>query len=168
MRFKFTFCISRASQVRVKFGIRAERLMDNDNLVVKLCIEGMQAEAEGKPDVARKLFEQAWAARQDDFDACVAAHYLARHQQNPQETFNWNKEALSRAEALDDDRVQGFYSSLYLNLGYSYETLGNRVEARRYYEMAADKLNNVPEGGYKEVVRNGIEGGYKRTEMVDE
>ena len=168
MRFKFTFCISRTTQLRVKFGVRAKRLMDNDNLVVKLCIEGMQAEAEGKPDVARKLFEQAWAARQDDFDACVAAHYLARHQQNPQETFNWNKEALSRAEALDDDRVEGFYSSLYLNMGYSYETLGNRVEARRYYEMAADKLNNVPEGGYKEVVRNGIEGGYKRTEIGDE
>lgn len=138
--------------------------MDTDNLVVKLCIEGMQAEVKGLSDDARKLFERAWAVHQDDYEACIAAHYLARHQDTPQTVFEWNKEALNRAEALNDDRVQGFYPSLYLNLGHSYETFGNRTEARKYYEMAANKLNDVPEGAYKEIVRNGIAGGYRRME----
>ena len=52
-------------------------------------------------------------------------------------------------------------------MGHSYETLGNRVEARTYYETAADKLNDVPDGVYKDVVRNGIAGGYKRTESAE-
>ncbi len=141
--------------------------MDIDNLVVKLCVEGMQAETEGKSEDARKLFEQAWSARQDDYDACVAAHYLARHQDNPQAAFEWNRESLNRANLLNDDRIQSFYPSLYLNMGHSYETLGNRDEARRYYEMAADKLNDVPDGAYKDIVRNGIAGGYKRTESAE-
>ena len=142
--------------------------MDADNLVVKLCTEGMQAETEGRHEDARKLFEQAWDARKNDYDACVAAHYLARHQDNPQAVLEWNRESLNRANALNDDSVQSFYPSLYLNLGHSYETLGNRVEARRCYEMAAEKLNDVPDGAYKDIVRNGITGGFERTETAEE
>ncbi len=142
--------------------------MDTDNLVVKLCIEGMQAETEGRSEEARKLFEQAWDARKDDYDACVAAHYLARHQDNPHAIFEWNREALNCANAVSGNRIQGFYPSLYLNMGHSYEKLGNRVEARRYYEMAADKLNDVPDGAYKDVVRSGIAGGYERTKSAEE
>ncbi|HEX8710105.1 MAG TPA: hypothetical protein VF723_17820 [Pyrinomonadaceae bacterium] len=141
--------------------------MDTDNLVVRLCSEGMQAEAEGRPDEARKLFEQAWAAAQDDYEACVAAHYLARHQSKPEAVFEWNREALERAEAVSDDRVQGFYPSLYLNMGHSYETLGNPGEARRHYAMAAARLDHVPDGPYKDVVQNGIAGGFQRTESVE-
>jgi tetratricopeptide (TPR) repeat protein len=142
--------------------------MNADNLIVKLCIEGMQAETEGRHEDARKLFEQAWDARQDDYDACIAAHYLARHQDNPQAVFQWNKESLDRANALSDDRVKGFYPSLYLNMGHSYETLGNRVEARRHYEMAAEKLNHVPDGAYKDIVQNGITGGFERMESAEQ
>jgi len=61
--------------------------MDPNNPVVKLCMEGMAAEARGKFDDARHLFEQAWSICQDDYDACMAAHFLARHQDSPQATF---------------------------------------------------------------------------------
>jgi hypothetical protein len=50
---------------------------------------------------------QAWEKRKDDYDACVAAHYVARHQ--------WNQESLDRADAVNAESVQGFYPSLYLN-----------------------------------------------------
>lgn len=142
--------------------------MDPENQVVKLCTQGMQAEGEGRPEVARAFFEQAWAARKDNYDACVAAHFLARHQDDPQAEFKWNKEALDRANAVTDERARDFFSSLYLNLGHSYEVLGNRTEARRHYEMALDKLGDVPDGPYKDIVRNGISGGYQRTESVEE
>lgn len=124
----------------------------------------MAAEARGKFDEARHLFEHAWSVCRDDYDACMAAHFLARHQDNPQATLEWNQEALNRANAAGDDRVQSFYSSLYLNLGHSYETLGNLTEARRHYQMAADRLDGVPDGPYKDMTRNGIARGIKRTE----
>jgi tetratricopeptide (TPR) repeat protein len=114
--------------------------MDPNNPVVKLCMDGMAGEARGRFDDARKLFEQAWSVCQDDYDACMAAHLLARHQDPPQAVFDWNQEALNRANLVDDDGVLSFYASLYLNLGHSHETLGNKTEARRYYEMAAGRL----------------------------
>lgn len=52
--------------------------MDANNSVVKLRAEGMQAEGEGRPENARRLHERAWAESEDGFEACVAAHYLAR------------------------------------------------------------------------------------------
>ena len=94
----------------------------------------------------------------------MAAHFLARHQDTPQAVFEWNQEALNRANLVADDRVLSFYASLYLNLGHSYETLGNETEARRYYEMATDRLDDVPDGPYKNVVADGIARGFKRTE----
>jgi tetratricopeptide (TPR) repeat protein len=112
--------------------------MDIQNPVIQLCIEGNRAEFEGRIDEARSLFWQAWKTSRDDFDACIAAHYVARHQQSPQETLRWNREALNRADAVGDERVQSFYPSLYVNLGRSYELLDRREEAERYFKLAAD------------------------------
>jgi tetratricopeptide (TPR) repeat protein len=112
--------------------------MDLDNPVIKFCMEGTQAEFQGQIDQARSCYQQAWEAVQDDYDACIAAHYLARCQEHPEERLHWNQIALERAEAVADARVQDFYPSLYLNLGQSYELLGKRTEAKRYYDLAAE------------------------------
>jgi hypothetical protein len=112
--------------------------MDLNNPVVKLCAEGTRAEFEGRHDDARILYMQAWEASQDDFEACVAAHYVARYQESPQDRLRWNQEALLRAAAVGDERVCSFYPSLYLNMGHSFEVIGNMAEAKRYYELAAE------------------------------
>jgi tetratricopeptide (TPR) repeat protein len=122
----------------VLIGISREIFMDLNNPVIKLCLAGTQAEFEGRIEDARSLYEQAWLASQDDYEACIAAHYLARYQVDPQVRLHWNREALKRANAVDRSRVEAFYPSLYLNMGRSYELLGNREEARRYYELAAE------------------------------
>ncbi|MDB5059432.1 MAG: hypothetical protein JWO59_2904 [Chloroflexi bacterium] len=137
--------------------------MDANNPVVKLCADGMMAEGQGRGDVARALFERAWAARTDAFDACVAAHYLARHQGSPEATLNWNREALSRAEAAGDDRVRGFFPSLYLNLGLSYEDVGDLDKARRTYDLAAETVGNLDDDGYGAMIRRGIAAARQRT-----
>jgi tetratricopeptide (TPR) repeat protein len=136
--------------------------MDPNNPVIKLCAEGMKAETEGRTDEPHMLFVQAWEQSKNDYDACIAAHYVARHQKTPEEILRWNKEALDRADAVNDQRVQGFYPSLYLNMGKSYEDLGNSEEARRHYELAAAEMNNLPEGRYGDVVRGGIKRGLQR------
>ncbi len=142
--------------------------MDTNNPVVQLCVEGMQAEGEGKPEHARDLFMQAWRAAQDDFDACVAAHYLARHQESPEETLRWNQESLKRAEAVGDERVQGFYPSLYLNMGWSYEQLGDHAEARRYYLLSCERFGILADDRYGDIVRQGAEEGLKRLDAAAE
>jgi hypothetical protein len=122
----------------------------------------MEAELHGRPTDARDLFLKAWAARTDDFEASIAAHYVARHQTDPKETLAWNQIALDRADAVADDRVKGFYASLYLNLGRSYEDLGSRDEAARYYRLAEERLPDVPEGAYGDILRRGVAEARKR------
>lgn len=136
--------------------------MDPDNPVVKLCAQGMQAEVAGRLDDASALFMQAWEQSNDDYEACIAAHFVARHQPSFEENLRWNQEALARAEAVGDERVRDFYPSLLLNLGHSHEILGDETEARMYYDLAAKRVDELPSGPYSDVVRRGIAGGQQR------
>jgi len=116
--------------------------MDVENPVIQLCIQGSQAEFRRDIRLARALYEKAWEIAKDDYEACIAAHYLARNQESPEIEFRWNQEALRRAEAdqisgYGESRVEEFYPSLYLNMGQSYEKMGNLAEAQRYYALAA-------------------------------
>lgn len=111
--------------------------MDLNSPVVQLCVEGTRLEFAGKLKDARALYWQAWNTAQDDFEACIAAHYVARFQENPEDILFWNQEALNRANAVKHDLVKDFYPSLYLNMGYSHERMGNSSEAQRYYDLAA-------------------------------
>lgn len=122
------------------FNFNASLLTNNP--VIKLCIEGTQAEFAGRPGEAFKLYWQAWESAADDFEACIAAHYVARSQATPEDKLRWNQEALKRAEAAEPDRVKGFFPSLYVNLGHSYELLGNMAEANRYFDLAGG-LGNI-------------------------
>ncbi|MGW8250339.1 MAG: hypothetical protein ACWGO1_06830 [Anaerolineales bacterium] len=140
--------------------------MDADNPVVKLCVAGMQAEAAGKLEQAAALFQQAWQACTNDYEACIAAHYLARHQSTPADTLRWNQEALDRARLCDDEQVQDFLPSLYLNIGYSYELLSIREQALRFYELAAEAADSLGDGRYAETVRDGTARGIQRAKAM--
>jgi hypothetical protein len=128
--------------------------MDPNNPIVKLCVEGMRAEGENRFEDARQLFTRAWETSADDFEACIAAHFLARHQDNPQDALRWNQEALVRANAVGDERVSGFYPSLYLNLD----------EAARFYGLASQGMDQLPDGRYADIVRGAVEAGQKRVQ----
>jgi len=112
--------------------------MDTTNPIIQLCIQGALAEFEHRIDDARALYQQAWDLHADDYEACIAAHYMARFQDTPEETLHWNQIALEHADAINDERVEEFYPSLYLNLGRSHEVLGDQAEAQRYYDLAAE------------------------------
>ncbi len=136
---------------------------DPENKVVELCAEGMQAEAEGNAEKAHALFQQAWDIAENDFEAFTAAHYLARNQKDPNDVLKWNLEALSRANAIKDEGMQGHYPSLYLNVGKSYENLNDLKQANDYYQLAADSSISLPAGKYSEMIRTGIANGLSRT-----
>ena len=141
--------------------------MNADNRVVQLCVEGMLAEAEGRAADAQRLFAEAWDASSDDFEASVAAHYVARHQRTPEETLRWNEQALAHAQAVAGDRMRGLYASLHLNVGKSLEDLGRTAEAHRSYERAAAWLDALPADGYGSLVRGAVAAGRERTRAAE-
>src|SRR5918994_5012902 len=104
-------------------------MIDPENVVTRLCAEGMTAEVQGRADEARRLFAEAWARRGDHYEASIAAHYVARHQPTPARTLLWNARAARHAEAAEPD-TREFLASLYLNLGHSSEVVGRDIEAR--------------------------------------
>jgi hypothetical protein len=128
--------------------------IDPTNPVVVLCAEGMAVE--GTPAEARGLFERAWAARRDDFDAAVAAHFLARHQPTSAETLRWNALAVRHAEAVADGRAAGLLASLYLNLGDAQANVGDVLAAKESARHATAHLAAVQAGGYREFVALGV------------
>jgi tetratricopeptide (TPR) repeat protein len=106
--------------------------------VMRLCVFGTQAEYAGRSDEAAAFYRQAWRAARDDYEACLAAHYVARVQDSPELALHWNEIALARAESSRDERVIPFYPSLYVNLGRSYELLGHMRQAEEFYRLAAE------------------------------
>jgi hypothetical protein len=143
--------------------MRDNNAVDPANAIVKLCAQGMEAEAEGRIEHARELFIEAWRVSSDDYEGCIAAHYLARHQATAEETLWWNQEALRRANAAVDYRVSEFYPSLYLNVAYALERLGQVAEAYQNYTFAAVRLDDLPANGYTNMIRMAVAQGQERT-----
>lgn len=129
--------------------------IDPDNPVVRLCAAGMAVE--GDRAAARELFMQAWAIRRDDYEASIAAHFVARHQDTSEEALRWNTLAVKHAEAAPDERASGFLASLYLNLGESYRLVGELAEAAAAAERARVALSSLPPNGYRDFVAAGID-----------
>lgn len=137
--------------------------MDPNNPVVKLCGAGIAAEAEGRPADAKACFEQAFAESRDDYEACIAAHYVARHQPSTEQELEWNRVALERADRVADERVRDFYGSLYLNFAHSLEKLGQTMAAFEHYNRAARHVEVLPDTPYARLVRMGVTNGQART-----
>ncbi len=133
----------------------AELPFDPNNAVVALCAAGMAIEA--KPDEAKKLFEQAWEKRSDDFDAAIAAHYLARHQPSASDKLRWDALAVEHAERVPDDSAKEMFPSLYLNLASSLMEAGRMDDARNAAHTASGHIDTLPADGYREFLRMGID-----------
>ena len=130
--------------------------IDPDNPVVLLCGRGVEAEMAGRIDEARAAYEQAWSTATDDYEACIAAHYLARVQRDHAERIRWNGVAIQRADAVGDERVRDFYPSLALNLGSAHEDASEPDAARVWYGRARASLDSLPAGPYRDAVERGI------------
>lgn len=111
--------------------------MDSNNPVISSCIQGIWAETENRPDDARLHYYRAWHSRTNEYEACIAAHYVARSQDTPEEALRWNLLALELAYSVRDERVRDFLPSLYMSLGHAYKHLGGLVQAQRYFRLAA-------------------------------
>ena len=124
--------------------------LDPTNPVIALCAAGMAVA--GEPAAAAECFMRAWAARADDCDAAVAAHYLARVQSDAAGKLAWDARAVDHAEAAltaGDGRVRGLLASLYLNLADGLLAAGRRAEAGEVAARAEAALDHLCEDGYR-------------------
>ena len=130
-------------------------MIDGDTVVPRLCAAGMAID--GDAAAAAVLFKQAWDARRDDYEASIAAHFLARHQPTPFETLRWNRIAAAHAEAVVDERAKPLLPSLYLNLGDSSLALGFTAEAAVAADRGIAALQFLPPDGYRQFVSLGLQ-----------
>ena len=131
--------------------------LDPENPVVALCAAGMAAG--GDAAAASDCFTRAWARRADDFEAAVAAHYMARTQPNAAGKLDWDARAVGHAEAAlagGDERVGGLLASLYLNLGDGLLAAGRRDEAWHVIARAEAALAALANDGYGAFVAAGV------------
>lgn len=141
--------------------------MDPDNPIIRLCVQGTECESSGRLAEALEFFMSAWMRSKDDFERCIAAHYVARHQEEPVDALMWNQRSLDHANAVADERIREFYPSLYLNMGKAHEDLGNRDDAKRFYQTAETLLGSLPMGQYSTVVRGAVERALVRIRQLE-
>jgi hypothetical protein len=122
---------------------------------------------DGDPPAAHALFMQAWESRRNDYEASIAAHFVARHQPSPEQSLLWNQLAVDRAEAVEDARAQSLFASLYLNLGESLRVLGQYPAARAAAVRGLTCLEFLPADGYRDFVEGGLRRLEERLSQVD-
>lgn len=107
-----------------------------NNHVVKLCLQGMGMEEKGEPAEAAKLFLQAWNEATHDHEKFIAAHYVARHQENAADKLTWLETARQFALNINDDSVKSAFPSLHADIAKCHEDLGEPDKAKENYELA--------------------------------
>src|SRR4029078_7966732 len=117
------------------------------NNVVKLCLQGMAMEDQGKADEASRLFLQAWKEATDDFEKFLAAYYVARHQENVNDKIKWLETSLQFALKINDVTVKSAFPSLYSNIAKCFEDLNDPARAKENDELAKSLSSNPSDSG---------------------
>lgn len=130
-------------------------MIDSDSPTVQLCAAGMAVD--GDPILARAYFARAWEARSCDYDASIAAHFVARHQPTVEDRLHWNQLAVQHAEAVPGVRAHPLLASLYLNLGDSYLAVGRATDAAAAAALGLAALQHLAPDGYGAFVAQGLD-----------
>ncbi|UOE49529.1 hypothetical protein MTO98_00400 [Mucilaginibacter sp. SMC90] len=137
---------------------------DPENHVNKLCAQGMLLEGEAKRDEAAALFHQAWNEATNALEKLIAAHYVARHQQSVADKLKWDETALKFAFEIEGQEIKGVYPSLYLNIAKCHEDLEDFDKARENYQSALSYTSFLPDDGYGNMIKAGINNGIERVQ----
>jgi hypothetical protein len=116
----------------------ATATIDLTRRTVALCVSGTRAELERNVEDARKIYREAWDCSTDDYDKCIAAHYIGHLESDPAEALRWHLLALARAQCAEPALVAHFLPSLYVNLGRAYELTGQASQSSHFYRLSAD------------------------------
>lgn len=126
----------------------------------------MKEEIQGSKENAYKIYLQAWEESSDDYDRCISAHYIARYQKTLEDVLKWNTISLEHAKLVTDEKIKSFFPSLYLNMGKSYEDLGEFEKAKHYYDLSKGNFDVLNDDTYGDSVRDAIERANRRIDPL--
>jgi len=106
------------------------------NKIVKLCIQGIAMEENGDDEAALGLFLEAWKGSTNDFEKFLAAHFVARHQDDVGDRLKWHEAALQFALAVNNEASRSALPSLYANVAECYEEVNDLDNAEKYHDLA--------------------------------
>lgn len=132
-----------------------------ENPVVKLCAKGIEIEGTGDIDVAKEYYQSAWLMATTNEERFIVAHYMARNQPLD-EQLRWNQVSLDYALEIDTPEMRATYPSLYLNLGKSYEEVGDMYMALENYQLADDNIPYLANDEYGKMIKSGIAAALER------
>ena len=118
-----------------------------NNNIVRLCIQGMNLEENGKADEANNLYLQAWNEAANDSEKFIAAYYVARNKSAVSEKLQWLETTLQRALELNNASVKAAFASLYLSIAKCYDELNDPDNARKNYELANSVVDEPADKG---------------------
>lgn len=104
--------------------------------IVKQCLQGMALEAAGEQEKAAGVFVEAYEAARSDFEKYITAYYVARHQDNVNDTLHWLQTCLRYALKVNDNSVTPALSELYNRIADCYEEIGDMVNAANNRTLA--------------------------------
>ncbi|MDQ3855128.1 MAG: tetratricopeptide repeat protein [Chloroflexota bacterium] len=96
---------------------------------------GRVLNSSGHPGESSPYFLQAWKLAQElgeDYYAVDAAHMLGIVEP-PDRQLHWNLKAVESAQHSHDERAKGWLGSLYNNIGWTYQDLGEYGTALEYF-----------------------------------
>jgi rifampin ADP-ribosylating transferase len=117
------------------------------NNVIKLCIQGMGMEDQGKPEDAGTLFLQAWNEAANDFEKYIAAYYVAREQDNVADKLKWLETALESAIKVNSVAATSAFPGLYSKIAECYRELGDADNAKKNFELAISSAADPSDEG---------------------
>lgn len=118
-----------------------------NNSIIKLCLQGMSMEDNGKPEEAGMIFLEAWNGATNDFEKFLAAYYVARNKKTVTEKLKWFEKALQFVLRINDVSVNGALPSLYSNIAKCYEYLNDPDNAHKNDALAKSSRENLSDNG---------------------
>ena len=128
-----------------------------DSVMIDTIGQAQDLVASGDHEGARALYDALWVEAiraEDQYQACVVAHFLAHAHIEPDAQLDWHLRALQAADNMGDERVRAFYPSLHANLGDVYLRLGNLTRAQEHIDKARETEHILPDDGYGRLVRS--------------
>lgn len=117
------------------------------NPVIQRCMLGIEQAEKGQPEVATALFQQAWNEATNDFEKFIAAHFIARQQQDARDQLQWLHTALQHGLSANSDAVKSALPSLYTNMAQGYAALGDADNEAKYRGLAISASEQLPDKG---------------------
>ena len=117
------------------------------NPIVKLCLQGMQLEEQGKNEEALQVFMQAWETADSKFEKFIAAHYVARRQKNTTQKLQWLQTQLALALEINDTTVHSAIANIYKGISLCYKELSDEKKALEAEAQSLKYNNNSMDKG---------------------